>query len=82
MSTNLHDSCLPPVLCDLGHVVAVRTPNPEEDLPTTGPSLSSYQHAMTIVTMAAHHPVHKSRSGLEEMESEGKTSFITQGKMI
>ncbi|GAA6231076.1 uncharacterized protein LOC121199905 [Lates japonicus] len=50
--------------------VAVRTPNPEEDLPTTGPSLSSYQHAMTTVTMAAHHPVHKSRSGLEEMESE------------
>ncbi|KAG7240271.1 hypothetical protein INR49_027082 [Caranx melampygus] len=50
--------------------VSVRTPNLEENLPTTGPSLSSFQHTMTTVTMAAHQPVHKSRSGLEEMESE------------
>ncbi|XP_029318855.1 uncharacterized protein armh4 isoform X2 [Cottoperca gobio] len=48
----------------------VRTANPEEDLPTTGPSFSSFQHAMTTVTMATHQPAHKSRSGLEEMESE------------
>ncbi|XP_071334953.1 armadillo-like helical domain-containing protein 4 isoform X2 [Trachinotus anak] len=49
---------------------AVRTPNLEGNLPTTGPSLSSFQHTMTTVTMAARQPVHKSRSGLEEMESE------------
>ncbi|XP_035473338.2 uncharacterized protein LOC118290089 isoform X3 [Scophthalmus maximus] len=53
-----------------GERVAVRTPNLEEYLPTTGPSLSSFQHSRTTVTMAAHQPVHKSRSGLEEMESE------------
>ncbi|XP_040920833.1 uncharacterized protein LOC121199905 [Toxotes jaculatrix] len=55
---------------DRSERVAVRTPDLEENLPTTGPSLSSFQHAMTTVTMAAHQPVHKSRSGLEEMESE------------
>ncbi|XP_070843054.1 mediator of DNA damage checkpoint protein 1-like isoform X1 [Chaetodon trifascialis] len=49
---------------------AVRTPTLEESLPTTGSSsLSSFQHAMTTVTMATHQ-AHKSRSGLEEMESE------------
>ncbi|XP_034999686.1 armadillo-like helical domain-containing protein 4 [Hippoglossus stenolepis] len=53
--------------------VSVRTPNLEGYLPTTGPSLSSFPHAMTTVTMAAHQPVHKSRSGLEEMESEEET---------
>ncbi|XP_062267151.1 armadillo-like helical domain-containing protein 4 isoform X2 [Platichthys flesus] len=53
--------------------VAVRTPNLEGYLPTTGPSLSSFPHAMTTVTMAAHQPVQKSRSGLEEMESEEET---------
>ncbi|XP_023286123.1 uncharacterized protein C14orf37 homolog isoform X1 [Seriola lalandi dorsalis] len=55
---------------DRSERVAVRTPNLEENLPTTGPSLSSFQHTMTTVTMAAHQPVHKSRSGLEGMESE------------
>uniref|UniRef100_UPI0037E94023 armadillo-like helical domain-containing protein 4 n=1 Tax=Semicossyphus pulcher TaxID=241346 RepID=UPI0037E94023 len=49
---------------------AVRTPDLEENLPTTGSSLPSFQHAMTTVTMATHHPAHKSRSGLEEMESD------------
>lgn len=49
---------------------AARTPNLEENLSSTGPSLSSFQHAMTTVTMATHPPAHKSRSGLEEMESE------------
>ncbi|XP_031722047.1 armadillo-like helical domain-containing protein 4 [Anarrhichthys ocellatus] len=50
---------------------AARTPNLEERLPTASPSSSSsFQHAMTTVTMATHHPEHKSRSGLEEMESE------------
>ncbi|KAI9528124.1 hypothetical protein NQZ68_023104 [Dissostichus eleginoides] len=51
----------------------VRTANLEENLPTTDPSFSSLQHAMTTVSMATHHPVHKSRSGLEEMESEEET---------
>ncbi|XP_076016238.1 uncharacterized protein armh4 isoform X2 [Genypterus blacodes] len=37
---------------------------------TTRPSLSSAQHALTAVTMATHRSVSKSRSGLEEMESE------------
>ncbi|XP_045916702.1 uncharacterized protein LOC123977779 isoform X2 [Micropterus dolomieu] len=46
-----------------------RTPTLDGNLPTTGPS-SSFLHAMTTVTMATHQPVHKSRSGLEEMESE------------
>ncbi|XP_051816484.1 uncharacterized protein LOC110951400 isoform X1 [Acanthochromis polyacanthus] len=55
---------------DQSEKVAARTPNLEENLSSTGPSLSSFQHAMTTVTMATHHPVHKSRSGLEEMESE------------
>ncbi|XP_036941514.1 uncharacterized protein LOC119012122 isoform X1 [Acanthopagrus latus] len=50
---------------------AARTLNIEGKLPTTGgPSFSSLQHAMTTVTMATHHPAHKSTSGLEEMESE------------
>ncbi|XP_051263943.1 mucin-19-like isoform X1 [Dicentrarchus labrax] len=49
---------------------AVRTQNLQENLPTTGPSFSSFQHAMTTVTMETHQAVHKSRSGLEEMESE------------
>ncbi|XP_058469331.1 uncharacterized protein LOC131443597 isoform X1 [Solea solea] len=51
--------------------VAVRTPNLKENLPTAGPSLSSFiHHTMTTVAMVTHQPVHKSRSGLEEMESE------------
>ncbi|XP_035851614.1 armadillo-like helical domain-containing protein 4 isoform X1 [Sander lucioperca] len=49
---------------------AAKTPNREENLPTIGPSFSSFQHSMTTVTMATHHPAHRSRSGLEEMESE------------
>ncbi|XP_044026225.1 uncharacterized protein LOC122863627 isoform X2 [Siniperca chuatsi] len=49
---------------------AVRTPNLEENLPTTGPSFSSLQRAMTTVAMATHQSMHKSRSGLEEVESE------------
>ncbi|XP_042359095.1 armadillo-like helical domain-containing protein 4 isoform X2 [Plectropomus leopardus] len=49
---------------------AARTPNLEDSLPATSPSLSSLQRAMTTVTMATHHPAHKSRLGLEEMESE------------
>ncbi|TMS12282.1 Armadillo-like helical domain-containing protein 4 [Larimichthys crocea] len=49
---------------------AVRTQNLKANLPTAGPSFSSFQHARTTVTMATHRPVHKSRSGLEEMESE------------
>lgn len=34
---------------------------------------------MTTVTMATHHPAHKS-TGLEEMESEGKARFTADGK--
>ncbi|KAM4522220.1 uncharacterized protein armh4 isoform 2-T3 [Odontesthes bonariensis] len=49
---------------------ALRTSSPVENMPSTGPSLSSLQHAMTTVTMATHQLPHKSRSGLEEMESE------------
>ncbi|XP_077949742.1 uncharacterized protein armh4 isoform X3 [Gasterosteus aculeatus] len=49
---------------------AAGTPDPEERLPATGPSLSSFRRAMTTVTMATRRPAHKSRSGLEEMESE------------
>ncbi|XP_032398481.1 uncharacterized protein armh4 isoform X2 [Etheostoma spectabile] len=49
---------------------AAGTPNLEENLPTVGPSFSSFQHSMTTVTMVTHHPAHRSRSGLEEMESE------------
>ncbi|KAM7395662.1 hypothetical protein PAMA_007097 [Pampus argenteus] len=55
---------------DLSDKDAVRTPNLEENPPVSGPSLSSFQRAMTTVTMATRQPVHKSRSGLEEMESE------------
>ncbi|KAK5853168.1 hypothetical protein PBY51_006982 [Eleginops maclovinus] len=51
----------------------VRTANLKDNLPTNGPSFSSIQHDMTTVSMATHHPVHKSRSGLEEMESEEET---------
>ncbi|KAK2856431.1 hypothetical protein Q5P01_005166 [Channa striata] len=50
--------------------VAVRIPNPVVNLPTRGPSRSSFQRAMTTVTMATRLPEHKSRSGLDEMESE------------
>lgn len=54
--------------------VAVRTPDLEK-LFTAGPTFSSVQHAITTVTIPrAHQPVHKSRSGLEEMDSEGKMS--------
>ncbi|XP_026174623.1 uncharacterized protein armh4 [Mastacembelus armatus] len=49
---------------------AVKMPNLEEKLPTAGPSRSSFQHARTAVTMATHQPVHKFRSGLEEMSEE------------
>ncbi|KAM9703450.1 uncharacterized protein armh4 isoform 2-T4 [Menidia menidia] len=49
---------------------AWRTPSFVENIPSTGPSLSSLQHAMTVVTMATHQFPHKSRVGLEEMESE------------
>ncbi|XP_034755805.1 uncharacterized protein LOC117961335 isoform X2 [Etheostoma cragini] len=49
---------------------AARTPNLEGNLPTVGPSFSSFQHSMTTVTMKTHHPAPRSRSGLEEMESE------------
>lgn len=53
--------------------VAVRTPDLEKLF--TGPTFSSVQHAITTVTIPrAHQPVHKSRSGLEEMDSEGKMS--------
>ncbi|KAM7368117.1 hypothetical protein PAMP_014367 [Pampus punctatissimus] len=55
---------------DLSDKDAVRTPNLEENLPASGPSLSSIQRAMTTVSMTTRQPVHKSRSGLEEMESE------------
>lgn len=70
------------VLCGLWHAVAVKTPNLEDNVPTTDPSHSSFQHAMTTVTMATHQPMHKSRSGLEEMESEGKTSSIAEEKNV
>lgn len=53
---------------------AGRTLDRQENQPTTGPSSSSsssLEHAMTTVTMATHRLAHKSRSGLEEMESEG-----------
>ncbi|KAM8831582.1 uncharacterized protein armh4 isoform 2-T4 [Spinachia spinachia] len=43
------------------HSERARTPDPE---------VSSFQRAMTTVTTATRHPAHKSRSGLEEMESE------------
>lgn len=61
---------------------AVRTPNLEDNQPTSGPSLSSFQHATTTVTMATRHPAHKSRSGLEEMESEGQMSFIAYWQLF
>ncbi|XP_020488104.1 armadillo-like helical domain-containing protein 4 [Labrus bergylta] len=48
----------------------VRTPDLDDKLPTTGPTFSSFPHTMTTVTMATHHLAHKSRSGLEEMESD------------
>lgn len=54
--------------------VAVRTPDVEK-LFTTSPTFSSVQHAITTVMIPrTHQPVHKSRSGLEEMDSEGKMS--------
>ncbi|XP_068432881.1 armadillo-like helical domain-containing protein 4 isoform X2 [Clinocottus analis] len=55
---------------------AARTPGLEERSPATGPSPSPssssfFRRAMTTVTTATHRPAaHKSRSGLEEMESE------------
>ncbi|XP_069014633.1 armadillo-like helical domain-containing protein 4 isoform X1 [Embiotoca jacksoni] len=58
---------------DRSEKVAVQTSNLEEDSASTGPPLSSFQYAMTTVTMATHQPVHKSRSGLEEMESDEDT---------
>ncbi|XP_061602579.1 uncharacterized protein LOC133464548 [Cololabis saira] len=55
---------------DHGKKDAVKTSNPEENIPSTDPSLSSIQFAMTTVTMETHQRVHNSRTGLEEMESE------------
>ncbi|XP_029983912.1 armadillo-like helical domain-containing protein 4 isoform X3 [Sphaeramia orbicularis] len=52
---------------------AMRTPNLDENLPTTGPSHSSFQRSMTTVTMVTHQPVPKSRSALDEMESDEET---------
>ncbi|XP_072218376.1 uncharacterized protein [Leuresthes tenuis] len=49
---------------------ALRTSSLVENVPSTGPSFSSLQHAMATVSMATHQLPHKSRSGLEEMESE------------
>ncbi|CAJ1077393.1 uncharacterized protein LOC117824038 isoform X2 [Xyrichtys novacula] len=49
---------------------AARTLNLQGNLPTASASLSSLQQAMTTVAMATNQPVHKSRSGLEEMESD------------
>ncbi|XP_034555276.1 uncharacterized protein LOC117824038 isoform X2 [Notolabrus celidotus] len=49
---------------------AARTQNLQDNLPTTSLPLSSFQQAMTTVTIATHQPAHKSRSGLEEMESD------------
>lgn len=49
---------------------AVRISNLEENSQTTGRSLSSFQHSLTTVTMTTHQRVPKTRSGLEEMESE------------
>lgn len=48
--------------------VSVKTPKLEDNLSSAGPSLSSFQQAMTMVTMTTHQPAHKSTS--EEMESE------------
>uniref|UniRef100_A0A1A7X4C4 Chromosome 14 open reading frame 37 n=1 Tax=Iconisemion striatum TaxID=60296 RepID=A0A1A7X4C4_9TELE len=48
----------------------VRTSNSEGNVPSAGPSLLSLQHTMTTVTMATHQLLHKSRPGLEEMDSE------------
>ncbi|KAM3602947.1 uncharacterized protein V6R79_013773 [Siganus canaliculatus] len=52
---------------------AMRTPSLEESLAITRASVTSSQHAVTMVTMTTHHPAHKSRSGFEEMESEEET---------
>uniref|UniRef100_A0A1A8I1M4 Chromosome 14 open reading frame 37 n=1 Tax=Nothobranchius kuhntae TaxID=321403 RepID=A0A1A8I1M4_NOTKU len=48
----------------------VRTSNFGENVPSAGPSLSSLQHTLTTVTMATHQLLHKSRPGLDEMDSE------------
>ncbi|KAK2890326.1 uncharacterized protein [Channa argus] len=53
-----------------GDRVAVRTQNLVDNLPTRGPSRSSFQHSMTTVTMTTRHPEHKSRTRFDEMESE------------
>lgn len=52
---------------------AMRTPNLDENLPTIGPSHSSFQRSMTTVTMVTYQPVPKSRSALDEMESDEET---------
>ncbi|XP_039873558.1 armadillo-like helical domain-containing protein 4 isoform X2 [Simochromis diagramma] len=50
------------------NVVSARTLNLEDNVSSAGPSLSSFQQAMTMVTMTTHQPAHKSTS--EEMDSE------------
>lgn len=70
---NLHYSSSLPVLFDLLRAGTVWTPNGEKNLSARDPSLSSFQHAM--VTMVTHQPANKSRSRLEEMESEGKIDW-------
>lgn len=57
----------------LANVVSARTLNLEDNVSSAGPSLSSFQQAMTMVTMTTHQPAHKSTS--EEMDSEGRTIF-------
>lgn len=49
---------------------AVRTSNLDQNSQTTGPAPSSIQASMTTVTMTTHRHGPKSRSGLQEMESE------------
>ncbi|XP_029902631.1 endochitinase A isoform X2 [Myripristis murdjan] len=60
----------PGLLEDRSEKAPDRIPNLEAALPTTGPSVSSIQRSVTTVTKATHRLVSKSRSGLEEMESE------------
>lgn len=70
-------------------------PKLEAISPTRGPAFSSDQHAMTASTATARH--HKSRSGLEAMESDGerissvkvqrrsrcfKTRFLDQAPLV
>lgn len=77
---NSHLFCVVP--CCFQHVGGRMTPNLEENLPAAGPTFSSVQHATTTITMATHQLVHESRSGLEEMESEGKMGFIANLKCL